>query len=111
MTVRGSIKADELRIAQLTLDLTTSPVRMEVMAALVDSDTGDTRAWVPCRGNMWSAETQEALRELLNSMERDIARSVMRGGGDGGAVQKKGLSMPSPGGISEHIGDAEAESM
>lgn len=111
MPVQGNLKADELRIAQLTLDLTKSPVRMEALAAMIDSDTGDTRAWIPCRGNLWSSETQAAMRALLDSMERDVANSALQGGG---SASKKGLVVPGPGGIGEHVGDgseAEAPSM
>ena len=101
MSVQGTLKANELHVAQVTLDLTKQPVRLEVMAAMVDTDTGSTVAWIPVRGNLWSTSTQAALRTLLDLMEQDIAKSVLYGevqssGSTGGAM---------PAGIGEHLGD------
>src|SRR3989337_3613789 len=78
MPIQGALKADQLIVAQLTVDLTASAVRIDVLAAMVDNDTGNTIAWIACRGNLWSTETQGALRALLDSMERDISRSVLQ---------------------------------
>jgi hypothetical protein len=103
MSIDGTLKADRLVVAQVTLDMTKSPVRLEVMAAMVDTDTGNTVAWIPCRGNLWSAETQVALREMLLAMEQDISRSVLRST----AVTPRGRTS-APTGIGEHIGDDTA---
>jgi len=105
MPVQGTLKADELRIAQLTLDRTKNPTKLQVLAAMIDTGTGDTRAWIPASGNIWSKETQELLKDLLEQMEEDIARSVL---GDSSSSKKsKGLQPPS--GIGEHVKNDDVE--
>jgi len=105
MPIQGALKADQLIVAQLTVDLTRSPVRIDVLAAMVDNDTGNTIAWIPCRGNLWSTETQGALRALLDSMERDISRSVLQPTA-AGARDTRSAAVP-VGGIGEHVGEGE----
>lgn len=106
MPIQGTLKASQLAVAQMTLDLTKSPVRIEVMAAMIDPDTGNTVAWVPCRGNLWSTETQAALRTLLDAMENDIARSVLQATS---VTSRTNVASAPLGGLGEHLGDGGDE--
>jgi len=100
MPVQGTLKANELRIAQLTIDRTRDPVRIKVLAAMVDTGTGDTRAWIPAGGDLWSAETRDVMLKLFQSMENDVARSALSNT-SGPEQAERGLRPP--GGIAEHV--------
>lgn len=76
MAVRGVPKLMELRLAQLNVDLTKATVEISTTAALGDPSVGPV-AWVKSSSNVWSPETQECLKALIQSLEVDIARTVM----------------------------------
>lgn len=66
----------ELRLAQLSVDMTKGSMEVKATAAIVDPATG-VSCWHKGEGNVWSKETQKKLTELMQAMEEDLARAVM----------------------------------
>lgn len=105
MPVRGTLKMTELRMAQFNVDLTKGSMSITATAALVDPSTGVT-AWHKCTGNIWSKDAQEALTQLIEAMEQDMARAVMASideSSDGTAVSRP-VRTTTAGGLGEHLG-------
>ena len=98
MPVKGTLKECELRVARMSFDFLKQPMNVDVLAALVDPAIGDTRAWVPANGVVWSKETAAALGQLVQCVERDIARLMM----ESSASEERG-STTSMSGIGEHV--------
>jgi len=96
--IKGTLKEGELRIAQMQFDFMRQPMHVNVLAALVDPTIGDTRAWVPAGGVVWSAETAVALSALVRCMEKDIANVAMTTG----VTHREESSAPS-GGLGEFV--------
>jgi hypothetical protein len=105
VSVKGRLNADELAIARIRYERLQTPATLTALAGFVDSTTGTTRGWVGSDGVPWSKETMRLLRELTESMERDMAQVHMdtTASGDGPVAEKKtGLQMPE--GLGEHLG-------
>jgi hypothetical protein len=76
MPVHGTLKMNELRLAQVSVDLTKGSLSIVATTALVDPTTGAT-CWYKCTGNAWGTETIAALTQLIRTMEQDIAQTIM----------------------------------
>lgn len=103
MPIRGTPKFTELRLAQLTVDTTKQTLELSATAALVDPRSpGAAAAWHKCSGNVWSSETMNALRELMEHMETDMARVVMDDveGREDASPQRRATT---PMGLGEHL--------
>jgi hypothetical protein len=105
MSITGTLKANELRAAKITVDFLANPVRVHTLFALVDTKTGKTMAWSQGEGGMWSDTTMAKLKELCEAMERDAANALLDGDVPSGTTK----STASIGGIGEHLGDGEAD--
>lgn len=103
---KGTLKADELRIAKITVDMLTNPSKVQALFALIDSKTGRTLAWSEGQGNMWSHATIDKLKELRQAMEDDAAAILLEGGSTA-STTTGGLARV--GGIGEHLGNGESE--
>lgn len=78
MAIKGTPKFTELRLAQFSVDMTKSSMDINATAALVDPRSpGAAAAWHKASGSVWSSTTMEALKELISSMEADMARIIM----------------------------------
>ncbi len=108
MTVKGTLKADALTIARITLDFLQNPIKTHALAGLVDSRTGDTFGWTEVDGGAWSPETRTKIQELRESMERDIAKRVFT---SAGIDESNGKGMRVEGGLGEHLGTEDATSI
>ncbi len=104
---KGTLRADELKAAKVTIDLLANPTQIHTLFALVDTTTGRTLAWANGEGGMWSNETMQKLRELLEAMEEDAAKSLLSESSSAPA-QSAGKKPPS-GGIGEHLGDGDGD--
>lgn len=104
---KGTLRADELKVATLTVDFLVNPVKVHALFALVDNDTGRTVAWANGDGGMWSNETMQKLRNLFLSMEDDAAKQLLS---EHSSVPAKPASKKAPtGGISEHLGTGDVD--
>lgn len=103
MSAQGALKADQLTLGKLSIDwLVQAGIRITVLAGLVDTRTGKSRAWVDGTGIVWSERTTKAMEALRLSMEGDLAAEHLAGG-TVAAGEGKGLQLPAPG-LSEHLG-------
>ncbi len=105
MTVRGTLNADTIKVARITVDMLQQTPSIDVLAALVNEKTGQTLAWANSDGARWSPATLEKLRELREAMEEDMGKAlfidhvVERRRASGG----RGVRME--GGLGEHLSD------
>lgn len=104
MSISGTLKADQLTLARLTISWTNEPIQLSTVAALVSSKAGTTHGWVNGSGVQWSKATGEALTHLKECIERDMGEVHMHGV-QGGVPTGKGLQISE--GLSEHLGAAE----
>ncbi len=104
MTVRGTLKSDALVIARINIDFMTNPAKVFAAAALiVEKQIAQPIGWTES-SSAWSPETLSKLRDLRESMERDLARALfVEGASDAPSPQPAGVVMP--GGLSEHLTD------
>jgi hypothetical protein len=110
MSVKGTLRGSELVLGRLTVDWLTQPsLTITALAAIVDSTTGATHAWLDGRQVAWSSHTAKALEALRKSVESDMAAVHLIGGGATGPVDERGLEA-SEGGLSEHLGTASDNS-
>jgi len=103
---KGTLKADEMKVAKVTVNLLTQPVKVQALFALVDSKTGSTVAWSQLEGSAWSDETKRLLRQLCASMEDDAARHLFS---EFSSVPSSNRPAPPSGGIGEHLGNGDAD--
>jgi hypothetical protein len=110
MAVQGRLKADQVSLAKFSIDRLRELPKIEVLAALTNSRTGQTHGWVDATAVQWSEKTNRAMRALFEAVEEDVARahfesdSVMTP--DASSEDTRGLRIPS-GGIGEFLGTAE----
>ena len=108
----GRLKADQISLAKFTIDRAQQLPKMEVLAALTNSRTGQTHGWLDGSGVQWSEKTNKALEALMRSLEEDLARTHFEGAqvvdADTSPTegQPRGLQVPS-GGLSEHLGTVD----
>jgi hypothetical protein len=103
---KGTLVADELKVARIDVDLLVNPAKIHVTAALIDNGTGRTTAWTTGDASMWSRETMQKLKELCEAMEEDMAKHILseHGVSDGKATKAKSRAI---GGIGERLGSAD----
>lgn len=105
MTVRGTLNANALKVAQLNIDYLRNPVHMEILSALVNERTGVTVGWTQADSGILSNKTHALLKELIESIEEDIAARVfVEGAVASPAVQR---SKPGLSGLGEHVSGGE----
>lgn len=98
-----SVKFDAIRIAEVTINLVEQQPSMTAKAAFVNTTSGHTHGWT--NGRSWSEETLAKLRELKESMERDLEKqhfddlSHTPGTTTSGSVTREGFH-----GLGEHLG-------
>lgn len=102
MTVRGTLKADALAIGRISIDFLQNPIKIHALAALVaETQAGQPLGWTEGTGAMFSSETMVKLRELRDSMERDMAKRLFHEGGAASGVSgERGVAI---GGLAEHL--------
>jgi len=104
MTVHGTLKADGLAVAKITIDFLQNPVKIHALAALVHTRGGQTLAWTEGNGSIFSTETMQKLQELREAMEIDLGRSVFADGVTTDVAEPStGVRV---GGLGEHLGAA-----
>lgn len=106
MKATGRLKADQLSIAKFTIDRVRDLPKIEVLAALTNSRTGQTHGWVDGTGLQWSEKTNTAFRAFIGSLEEDLERLHFDGtlpSTDGATDGRTGIVLPE-GGLSEHLG-------
>ncbi len=103
---KGTLVADELKVARIDVDRLANPEKVHVTAALIDNSTGRTTAWTTGDASMWSRETMQKLKELYEAMEEDMAKHLLseHGVSDGKATRAKPRSVS---GIGERLGSAD----
>jgi len=111
MTVRGTLKADGLVVAKITIDFLQNPVKVHALAALVETQGGQTVGWSEGDGGVFSSETMEKLQDLRLSMEQDLAKRVFVEGHAVNSAAKRGDAGIDMGGLGEHIGAVDAPSI
>lgn len=103
--MKGVLNADLLQVANFSVDWLAETLSVKVRAALVDSKTGVTRAWMTGAGIVWSKRVSEALAELRAAIAEDLATAHMHGGV---AYQEESRSgAPLIEGIAEHAGSVQ----
>lgn len=98
-----SVKFDAVRIAEITVNLLEAPASISAKAAFVNTKTGATHGWTT--GRRWTEATMEKLRELRESMERDLTAQHFDDGATTGVTTTSGGS-PADAlqGLGEHLG-------
>jgi hypothetical protein len=70
--IQGSPKFNGLAVVKFSIDYLRNPVHIEVEAAFVSQETGDTHGWT--RGApAWSDETRKLINLLRSQLELDLA--------------------------------------
>ena len=106
MTIRGTLKLTELRLAQLSVDYSKAGLQVSCLLSLTDPGTGAS-GWYKCSGSNWSKETLAALEGLVQCMERDVSQGIMSTSDVEGAIRTSTTVV----GIGEHIGSSEVPEM
>ncbi|KPJ84924.1 MAG: hypothetical protein AMS18_16445 [Gemmatimonas sp. SG8_17] len=105
MSTTGVPKFDTLRVTVINIELDKRS--MVVEGAFQDSKTTRIHGWFREPGDVWSAETKEKVAELEKLIEADLALLHF---GSSSAPVKVGLQPPG-GGIGEHLGEDDAQSV
>jgi hypothetical protein len=103
--IRGAPKFDGLAVAKISIDYLKTPIEIDVQAAFMNTETGDTHGWT--RGTVaWSDETRGLLNALRVAMERDLAARHLSGADGGAPVAAATYTGTSrqPSGLSEPLG-------
>ena len=107
MSINGTLKADQLVLGKFSVDWLRETMRVTALAALVNSKTGQTHAFIDGAGVQWSTDTKRALDELRVCMESDLARVHL----EGASVVEQTLASGSAGlkvsGLGEHLGTTD----
>ncbi len=106
----GVLKVDAVKVGAFEVDLMNPPSgKLTAKAAFINSKTGHTHGWT--NHMVWSPATLLKLRELVESMELDLASAHFVEGGEASSTTGGGLfeSSPqhsepnSPRGLGEHL--------
>ena len=81
MSIDGTSKLTRLSLVKLELDFIKDPTETHVVIALTDPVLG-TKSRLTFGGNIWSEETTSLIRQVIQSLEQDVARVVFEGGTD-----------------------------
>lgn len=99
-------KFDTIRVAEISVNLLETPALISAKAAFVNTKTGATHGWTTCKS--WSEETVAKLRELRESMERDLANTHFEDGSSSSSPTTSGGSVREGfQGLGEHLGTTE----
>lgn len=79
--LKGRLRADGIAVSSITIDLLHQP-SMEVRAELkfVDSSNGTTHGTTAC--STWGRDTHQKVKELIEVLEADAAKTLFEGGTD-----------------------------
>lgn len=101
-----TVKFDAIRVAEITVNVLETPAVISAKAAFVSTKTGATHGWTTCKS--WSDETIAKLRELKDSMERDLANTHFEDGASSSSpTTSSGGLRESFQGLGEHLGTSE----
>jgi hypothetical protein len=102
----GTPKFNAIAALEGSFSFSALGAALNVKAAFVDTKTGHTHGWMTGAGLTWSKQTMDALNQLRDSMEADLARLHFEDGTVGTVEKSSGVSSPSPalGGLNEHLG-------
>lgn len=105
--IAGTPKFSGLAILELNADIRATGQKLECKAAWVDTQRGSTHGWAKGDGAIWSKETIERLLALVDSMEADMA--VLHFQEVSGNLRLGATERPlaDPGGIGEHLVEAD----
>lgn len=110
MTIKGRLRSDQMTLAQFSIDWMKPLPAIKILAALTDSKTGVSRAWIDGQGVQWSEKTKEALKALQAALEEDLAAAhfdeVAYSGGSSIVQGAAGVQLSDEGGLGEHLGVA-----
>ena len=99
--IAGTPKFNGIAIGSLSANANRPTLHLEATAGFVDSKSGETYGWTKGDGQLWSRATMMKLRELMDSMEEDLAKRHFSDDGlrSSGSTKEVGLDV---GGIAEH---------
>jgi len=107
--IRGTAKIDGIALGEGTFSFLSPDSKLTAKAAFVSSTSGHTHGWTSAQGG-WSKETLLKLKELRESMERDIAAlhlsDVIEGASGPSALLSPDARGPS--GLGDHLGAGDA---
>jgi hypothetical protein len=101
MTITGTPRFDSLVIATMEADFRNPTTAFTARAAFVNTKDGATHGWTDASGSVWSKQTMGKLKELRESMERDLGKLHLEG--VAAAKKDEGLSLEDDGGVGEYI--------
>lgn len=105
MSVKGTLRADQVTLGRMSIDWLKQHPQVTVLAACVNSKTGQTHAWMDGSGVQWSEKTAKALDALRDALEEDLAGAHMSGvSADAGETTKDKTGLKVSSGIAEHLG-------
>lgn len=100
--ITGTMKADALTIGAITIDFLTANPKIHAKAALiVRGEAQRVVGFTEGHGELWTAETLRKITELLECMEKDMARVLFVSD----AAPTVGAVKAEPGGIGEFLKD------
>jgi len=70
--IKGTAKIDGIALGEGTFSFLSPDSKLTAKAAFISSTSGHTHGWTSAQGG-WSKETLLKLKELRESMERDLA--------------------------------------
>lgn len=76
MPIEGTSRLTRVQLAKLSLDFTRTTPEIKALIAMMDPVSG-TSAFIQHNGSIWSQETQAALRQLVDCLERDAASTLL----------------------------------
>jgi hypothetical protein len=102
MSVRGTPIFDAIAVVELKANMRSAT--FEATGAFINSARGTTHGWTTAKGQVWSRETVNLLKELVKSMEADMAKEHFFDGAAQTSTEPRGAE---PGGISEFLGSED----
>lgn len=105
MPIAGSPKFNALTLLEIeAIDFSNRGHSITAHGAFIDTKTGATYGSTTC--THWSKQTLDALEELRNHMEQDMANLVFEM--EGTTASGGPLFDPEPGGIGEHAAEVDS---
>lgn len=108
MPAQGTLNADGLSVARITIDMLQQTPKVHVLAALINTKTGKTLAWSEAEGGVWSNSTLAKLKELRESMEEDMAKALFSEHSRRSVSGGQGVKLDGAG-LSEHLGEGAVD--
>lgn len=102
--IQGTLRPTALAILEFEMSKVDGPlIRLSAKAAFCDPATGNTHGFTNAESG-WSPDTMQALKALMDSMERDMGlQHFVEGSSAGPTEGPKGLRPTSLGGLGEHV--------